>query len=34
MEKIWEHLFSNELRVDATEHKVLLNEAPLNPRYI
>ena len=33
MESIWEYCFSNELRVDTTEHRVLLTEAPLNPRY-
>jgi len=32
MEKVWEYCFSNELRVDASEHKVLLTEAPRNPK--
>ena len=32
MEKVWEYCFSNELRVDPTEHKVLLTEAPMNPK--
>jgi actin len=32
MEKVWEYCFTNELRVDPTEHKVLLTEAPMNPK--
>jgi actin-related protein len=32
MEKVWEYCFSNELRVDPTEHNVLLTEAPMNPK--
>jgi len=32
MEKVWEYCFSNELRVDPTEHRVLLTEAPMNPK--
>jgi actin beta/gamma 1 len=32
MEKVWEYCFTNELRVDPTEHKVLLTEAPKNPK--
>jgi actin-related protein len=32
MEKVWEYCFTNELRIDPTEYKVLLTEAPLNPK--
>ncbi|KAK8660671.1 hypothetical protein V6N13_051586 [Hibiscus sabdariffa] len=32
MERLWEHTFDKELRVNIKEHPVLLTEAPLNPR--
>ncbi|CAG9329712.1 unnamed protein product [Blepharisma stoltei] len=32
MERIWHHIFFNELRVPADENPVLLTEVPLNPK--
>lgn len=32
MEKVWSYCFTNELRVDPSEHKVMLTEAPNNPK--
>ena len=32
MTKIWEHTYSNELRVDPSAHNCMLTEAPLNPK--
>ncbi len=32
MEKIWDHTFTNELRVAPSEHNVMLTEAPMNPK--
>jgi centractin len=32
MERIWAHIYSDQLQTNAEEHPVLLTEAPLNPR--
>ncbi len=32
MERIWHHTFYTDLRIDPSEHPVVLTEAPLNPR--
>lgn len=32
MQLVWEYAFNNELRVDCSEHNVLLTEAPNNPK--
>jgi len=32
MEKIWNHTYYNELRVDPEEHNVMVTEAPMNPK--
>ena len=33
MEKIWEHTFTNELRVNPDERNCMLTEAPMNPKF-
>lgn len=32
MEKVWKHLFDNELRVSPQEYKIMLSEPPRNPK--
>jgi len=32
MNKVWDYCFSSELRLDPAEHKVMLTEAPRNPK--
>lgn len=32
MEKIWQHCFQNDLRVEIQSHNILLTEAPMNPK--
>lgn len=32
MEKLWQHTFVNELRVEPAEHTVLLSQGPMNPK--
>jgi len=32
MEKIWRHMFCNELHIDPKLHRLILTEAPLNPK--
>ena len=32
MEKIWDHTFTTELRVDPSEHNVMITEALMNPK--
>jgi len=32
MEKIWNHTYYNELRIEPSEHNTLVTEAPMNPK--
>ena len=32
MNKVWDYCFNSELRLDPAEHKVMLTEAPKNPK--
>ena len=33
MSKIWEYCFSEELRVDSSEHSILISEAPMTSKF-
>jgi actin-related protein len=32
MEKVWDHLFYEELGISPSEHSLLLTEPPMNPK--
>jgi actin-related protein len=32
MERIWNHVYVHELKVNSDEHPILLTEAPYNPK--
>jgi actin-related protein 2 len=32
MEHVWSYLFAEKMKIDPKEHKILLTEAPMNPR--
>lgn len=32
MEALWEHTFTNELKINPKDHKILLTEPPMNPK--
>ena len=32
MEKIWNHIYQNELKVESNQNSCILSEAPLNPK--
>jgi centractin len=32
MERIWQHVYSEELKTQSEEHPLLLTVAPMNPR--
>ena len=32
MEKVWEHIFKNELRVESERKNVMLTGSPMNPK--
>ena len=32
MENIWKYIFTNELRVDPSEHYIMISDSPMNPK--
>ncbi len=32
MDNIWEYIFTNELRVEPSEHYIMISDSPMNPK--